>query len=439
MAQFRTAADILDLALTNAGEVTSGTSSYESQLLNYLNRVHYTLVAGGTIPLGNDTSITIDEVWPWAKARSPLILELQPKYTTGTVTFTQGSEAGTFSAGPAASLKGWHIRIVGKDEYYKISQHTAAATAFEIDGGYADESGSGLSFEAYKLDYDLIPEFIVVDSTNDKIQVQKVAGSTLTGTLTHGTYTPAQLATQVATAATTALSGPTVTGAYSSITRLFTLTSDLAGATIFRVVGNGDQAQFSVHKTLGYDDVTSSSAAAQVSTYPLGGLCRLIEPFKRHKGINHEGSIYGIDAEAFQRSWPFALIEEGQPDRFSVIRELPDGTFTVRFNRYPTEKTRFEVEYVPVPRDLKDDAASVPLIPRKHVDVLEDAATFYLMINKNDDRAQVYAGLVQGKLKAMVAQNRGSQVRTGDGFGQITPRRDLLRQGKRRLIYGDRN
>lgn len=439
MAQFRTTADILDLALTNGGEVTSGTSSYESQLLNYLNRVHYTLVAGGSIPVGNDTSVTIDEVWPWAKARSPLVLELQPKYTTGTVTFTQGSESASFSAGPASSLQGWYIRIVGKDEYYRIAQHTAAATAFELDGAYTDDSGSGLSFEAYKLDYDLIPDYLVVDSTNDKIQVQKVAGSTLTGTLTHGTYTPSALATHVAAVATTALSGPTITGSYSAITRLFTLTSDLAGATIFRVVGNGDQAQNSIHKTMGYDDVLASSAAAQTSTYVLGGICRIVEPFKRHKGSNYSGSIFGIDAESFQRDYPFALIEEGQPDKFAVVRELPDGTLTVRFNRYPTEKTRFEIEYVPVPRDLKDDAASIPLVPRKHIDVLEDAATFYLMLNKNDDRAQIYASLMQGKIKAMVAQHRGSLLRSGEEFGRIVPRRDLLRPGKRRLIYGDRN
>jgi len=60
VAQFRTTADVLDLALANAGEVTNGNSPYETDLLNKLNRVHFTLVAGGTIALGKDSSVQID-------------------------------------------------------------------------------------------------------------------------------------------------------------------------------------------------------------------------------------------------------------------------------------------------------------------------------------------------------------------------------------------
>lgn len=106
MAQFRTTADLLDLALVNAGEVTNGNSSYESQLLGYLNRVHYALIAGGSIPLLNSVEVKIDEVWPWSKSKNPLIIELQPKQNTGTVSLTQGSEAVTFSAAPSISLAG---------------------------------------------------------------------------------------------------------------------------------------------------------------------------------------------------------------------------------------------------------------------------------------------------------------------------------------------
>lgn len=425
----------MDLALTNGGEVTNGNSAYETQLLNYLNRVHFTIVAGGTIPIGKNTTVEIDEVWPWAKAKSPLLIELQPKYTTGTVSLTQGSEAGTFSSGPAASLRGYHIRIPGRDEWYKIASHTAAATAFELDGAYADATGASLNFEAIKIDYELIPDYIVVNLGNDQFQFQKASGVTLTATLTHGTYTPAQLISHVATQATTAAAGPTITGSYSTTTRKFTLTSDLAGATSFYIVGGGSQAGFSIHKNLGYDDETSSaSATSHTSTYVLGGICRLVEPFRIHKGS--KGGIFSVDGETFIRDYPFGSITEGYPDRFTVIEERADGTLTVRFNRYPTEKTRVEIEHIPIPRDLKDNTGSVPLVPRKHVDVLEDAATFYLMLNKSDDRASVYAQLLQGKLKAMIAQHRGSLQRAGENFGQIIPRADQVPSARRRLKYG---
>lgn len=434
MAQFRTTADIVDLALLNGGEVTNGNSPYESQVLGYLNRVHMAIVAGGTIPIGKDTTVEIDEVWPWARSRLPLILELQPKFDSGTLTLTQGSEAGTFSSAPSVSLAGWYFRVDGSDDWFRIASHTAAASAFELDAAYTDASSSGLSFEAVKLDYDLLPSYIVIDDTNNNIQVQKLAGTTLTGTLTKGSYTPAALATHVAAIMTTAMAGPTVTGSYSATSRLFSFVSDLAGATIFRIVGDGSQSALSVHKVLGFDDETTTSAATQTSVYALGGIARLIEPFKINK--DSAGSIFSTDAEKFQRKYPLRAIGEGQPDRFCVVRESSDGVFTVRFNAFPEEKTRVEIDYIPVPRDLKDSSSSVPLLPRKHVDVLEDAATFYLMLCKSDDRMQIYSNLLQGKLKAMISQHRGSLLRAGENFGQLIPRKDNLSL-RRRSIFGD--
>jgi uncharacterized membrane protein len=91
------------------------------------------------------------------------------------------------------------------------------------------------------------------------------------------------------------------------------------------------------------------------------------------------------------------------------------------------------VEYVPIPRDLKDDAASIPLVPRKNIDLLINAATFRTLLAKNDDRAMVYANLVQGEIKAMVAQNRGALLRSGTNFGQLIPRLDQVRSTKRRF------
>lgn len=436
MAQFRTTADILDLALTNAGEVTNGNSSYESQLLNYFNNLHFALIAGGTIPLMKDKSITVDEVWPWSKAKNPLILELQPKITTGTVSLTQGSEAVTFSSAPVSSVAGWHFRIVGRDEWFKIASHTAASTSAELDAAYPDETGSALSYELIKLDYKLIPDYIVINADNNKLQFQEVAGTTLTATLTSGSYTPSALATEVATQLNTTGGAPAYTCTYSAITRKFTIASDRASSSVFVLVGTGDQSLFSAHKTLGFDDENITNAASVVSTYALGGICRLVEPFKINKGSSLEGSVYGIDAESFQRNYPYPLICEGYPEKFCVVREDEDGTYTVRFNRYPTEKTRIEIDYVPVPRDLKDSASSIPLIPRKHIDILENAATFYLLLNKNDDRAQIYAALVQSKLEAMLAQHRGSLLRTGKNFGQIIPRADLIGGPRKQLIYG---
>lgn len=438
MGQFRTTADILDLALQKAGEVTNGNSPYETQVLNYLNRVHLTLVSGGSIPVGKDQTVEIDEVWPWSKARRPIILELQPKFDTGTITLTQGSEGVTFSSAPTVSVAGWYIKVSGKDEVLRIASHTASSTSAELDGIYPDDSGSGLTFVCVKLDYELVPDYLVIDSTCNKIDFLKVsAGSVLTATLTAGTYTPAQLATHIGTQMTTIAAGPTITCAYNSVTKKFTITSDGTGATtLLPLFATGTNQLQSAHKLLGFDDEDLAAALTQTSVYILGGIARLIEPMKRNKGHYREGSVFGCDSEAFQRDYPLVTIVEGYPDRFAVVQEREDGSIVVRFNRYPKDKTRIEVEHVPVPRDLKDSAGSIPLVPRKHIDVLEDAAVFYLMLDKNDDRAQIYANLMQGKLKAMLAQHRGSLVRSGENFGQLIPRIEQLSR-RRRLFHDD--
>ena len=433
MAQFRTTADIMDLALNNAGEVTNGNSPYETDLLNKLNRVHFTLLAGGTIALGKDTTVEIDEVWPWAKARRPMILELQPKIVTGAVTVTLGSEAGSFSVGPAVSVAGWYLKVGGNEGVYRIASHTAAATAFELDGAWPLTTVTGGTFTLFKLDYDLVPSYLVIDSTNNKLDFKTTSGgSVLTATLTAGSYTPSDLIAHVAAQMTTAAAGPAITGSYSTVTKLFTVTSDGAGTTtVLPMFATGTNQKQSAHVILGFDDTDLTAGLTHTSTYILGGIARLVEPIRAQRGSQTE--IFGIDSESFMRNCGPLYVDEGTPDKFTVIKELEDGSLTVRFNAYPSDKMRIEIDHVPVPRDLKDNAGSVPRVPRKHVDVLEDAATFYIMLLKNDDRASTYAQLVQGKLMAMVNQHRGSLLRSGDAFGRTVPRLDLIRKHRRLL------
>ncbi len=439
MAQFRTSADLVDSILTRCGETTNGNSPYDTNgdVIGFLNRVHFSLLAGGTIAIGKDSTVEIDETWPWAKAKRPMVLELQPKYDSATVTLTLGSEAGTLSAAPSYSLAGWYISISGYEGIYRIASNTAAATSFELDAAWPGASTTVASCTIFKLDYDLTPDYLVIDSTNNKFDFKKVnAGSIITATLTAGSYTPAQLITHVATQVTTAASGPTITGSYSATSKLFTLTSDGAGTTVFQpFFATGTNQLTSVHGLLGFDDTDLTGALTYSSTYILGGIARLIEPMKRLKGWGQQ--IFGIDSESFARDYTFLDIDEGDPTHFTVIRENPDGSLRVRFNRYPTDKTRVEIEHVPVPRDLKDSTGSIPLVPRKFIDVLEDAGTFYIMLLKNDDRSSVYAQLAQGKLIAMISQHRGSLLRGAKNFGEIIPRRDQLGIRRRRLFPFD--
>jgi hypothetical protein len=327
--------------------------------------------------------------------------------------------------------------VDGHEGIYRIGEHTASSTSFELDGYWPNASVSGGSFSVFKLDYELLSDHIVIDSTNNKINFKKTSGgSELTATLSSGVYTPAQLATQVGTQMTTTASGPTITCTYSAITKVFTIVSDGAGSTtILPLFATGTNQKQSAHKTLGFDDYDSTAALTHVGVYVRDGIARLIEPFRIQRG--ERMNITGLDKESFERAFPPNEIMEGLPTKFAVIKESDAGELTVRFNRYPEEKTRIEIDYISVPRDLKDNAGSIPRVPRKHVDVLEDAASFYLMLIKHDDRADSYGQLVKGKLMAMVNQHRGQLLRSGENFGQIIPRRDNLEIRRRRLFPDD--
>jgi len=443
LAQFRNTADIMDLVLRNAGELTDGTSSYEAQTLDALNQVHQTIINGG-----NEFDTDIDEVWNWAKARHPIILELLPALETGTVSLTQGSELGTFSSAPTDSQAGHFLKITNRATYYRIASHVAGATAFDLDATYADDTGATLSFQSIKLDYDLVAPYIIIDDENDKIDFEETVATELTATLTKGSYLPADLATEVDTQLTAAgASAFTVT--FSADTRKFTLTSDLAGGgSTFKLLGaTGTNAGRSALIPLGYDHEDRATAATHVSVYVLSSIVRFIEPltvFRANTSTRTQlggsgdlgGNIFSVDEITFQKDYPLVSLVEGVPLRFTIVREKPDGTITIRFSSYPREKTRVEVPHIEVPRDLKDNVASVPLIPRKFVQILEYGATFYILLQKNDTKAQSYASLAKEKLAAMMKQNQKELMRSGKNFGTVIPRRDNVFRVRGRLIFG---
>lgn len=438
MAQFRSTADILDRVLTRCGELTDGTSAYEADALGYLNKVHHTIIAGG-----NEFNTEIDEVWTWAKARRPLILELQPALETGSVSLTQGLESGAFSAAPAYSVEGWYLKVTNEDDYFKIISHTAGQTAFELDAAFTGTTGSALTFKCFKLEYDLIASYLIVDNFNDKLDFIESGTTELTATLTHGSYTPAQLATHVAAQLNVAGGTPAYTCTYDSVSRKFTLGSDRASSAVFKLQGgSGTNAQRSALELLGFDAEDLSDAASHTSVYALSSLVRFISPFKIYKrnssGFSPEftGNVFGVDELSFQRDFPLIDLLQGMPTKFCKVAERADGTVTVKFNRYPQNKTRVELEYIPVPRDLKDNANSIPLVPRKYIDVLEYGACYFIALDKSDDMKKDYAQLAQQKLQAMMKQNRKELQRTSRYFGQTIARLDMTAK-VRKLIYGE--
>lgn len=433
MAQFRTTADYVDAVLNRAGETTSGTSPYESDALTYLNKIHYGLLAGGLI-----FDVNVDEAWTWARAKYPYVIELKAPITTGTITLTNGTDAGTFSSAPAVSLTGWHIRASGEKTVYRIAAHTASSTAFEIDSFYVGTTGASKNYEAFKLDYEIVPTHVYIESgINDKLDFIRTGSTEATATLTAGAYTPSALGTHVAAQITTAAGGSSTYGCtYDSVTGKFTLTSTLTGGDIFKFLGaTGTNVARSAWGTLGFDYSDNTSAASQVATYVLGGVTRLVGPMRAFRAGLHSRDIEGVEIRTLQEDCPLSEVAQRIPRKFAVLREGQDGRLVVRFDGYPSEAMKVEVDVIEVPLDLKDLAASVPKVPRKYSDILEYGAACFILTDKEDDKAATYMQFAKAQLLLMQAAHRAQLKRTDPNFGGITPRSDLA-SVKRRLRYG---
>ena len=152
MAEPTSVKNIIDTVLRRSGELTDGTSDYNEDALEYVNKVYRDVLSGS-----NEYDVDINEDWGWAKSQYPKVITLEPKYNTGSVSLTQGSTAGTFSSPPSDSKANWWLKLDSRPEYFRLSSHTAAAAGFVLDGEYTGETGASLGYKVVKIDYVLDP------------------------------------------------------------------------------------------------------------------------------------------------------------------------------------------------------------------------------------------------------------------------------------------
>lgn len=449
MSNFRTTADLLDGVLRRCGEMTSdlGTSPLQAAALLYLNQIHNTVITGG-----NELEIDVDESWIWAKARRPVVLNLNPPVTAGSVSLTQGSTAGTFSTAPQvnasnASVEGWYLKPDNGPEIYRIIQHTSGLTAFTLDANFPQASYAG-SFHCFQLEYDLIPSKVIVDNFNDKLDFISKGTTSQTAALTHGSYDPATYATTVAAALTSAdTNGNTYTGSYDSVLRTFSMSSNLGGTAtaIFTIVGNGTNYARSGWQDLGFDFLTTAGSASYTGAYPFGATAKLFQAARLYYGFQYglgqeTGQVCLMDPVAFDRDYPLIDLRQGTPDYFKVTGDKAlDGKISVQFNKYPAQNMRVEFEHVMWPKDLQNNAQSIPRIPRKFIRMLEFGASYYLLLDKGyAEKAATYLALSQQMLKGMMKFNRSELQKVSKNFGAVIARPDMMpeKQYRRLNIYG---
>lgn len=90
--------------------------------------------------------------WPFNRASTPLVIQTETDYTTGTVATTLGSTTITFSSAPLTSKTNQYIQTSSSLDWYRITAHTAATTTATIEIG-ALATAAAATFTVRKVFY----------------------------------------------------------------------------------------------------------------------------------------------------------------------------------------------------------------------------------------------------------------------------------------------
>lgn len=424
MANYRSASDLKKAILQFSGELTDGTSSYDTIALNYLNSVYHGLLAGGDV-----FGVDVSEAWSWARSKYPIVLQLKAPYETGTITLTASSSAFTLSTAPSISLEGYMLEIEGYAERYWIRYQSS--TSGELDSLWLGDTGT-YNIKAIKLDYDLVSDLIIIDDYNRYLPFAE-GGSVVTATIDKGAYTPTELCAQLKTKMEAVSPNiRTYTWTFGSLTRKFTVA---VSAGVVSIEGlSGTDPENNILATLGWDCEAVTGAASLTAPNVLNAIMRLVAPIRLDSFYNTSeapqdaGKVYCLDLNAMDKNYPRSQMTSGTPDRFCILELRENGTMKIRFNKYVLEDTRCEVDYIALERDLKDNAYSVPKIPRAFREYPVYAATYKLLVDKSDNKAETFLNLAKAKLMALINHERSPIQLANKNFGKIIPRQSYREQ-----------
>lgn len=419
--------DIKKEILQLSGELTDGTSAYDSIAVNYLNEGYKKIMAGGNI-FGIDCS----DPFPWATTKNPIILTLYPEFKSGSINMTLGSYNGTFSNIPVdsngnqISVKGWYLKLTDFADFYFIRFHNAGTLNFQIDQKWTNQTTSG-NFTVFPLEYDLVDNTIIIDELNNKLDFKEQAG-TLVANLVQGVYSIADFCTMASSALSSAGTS-TYNVTFNYQTRKFTVAR--AGGSPFSILAaSGPNWEISGWPTLGFtmEDKTQN-VASYSSDSVLNGIQRLPQAFNTYQNAapvyvapEDSGKIYGCDLPSMNKKFPLTQLLPFFPTKFAETNRRDNGIVRVRFNTYPTENMRVEVPYIPIPEILADNTSSVPRIQEAYRKFLVYFAAYFIANDKSDDKRDSFGEQAKAELQAMINDYRSNTERTNNTFGKLIPR-----------------
>lgn len=370
--------------LFRCGELTDGTSPYDSKALDYMNQVYRSILSGG-----NEFNLDLGKPWVWAKARQPGTLVLQPQYETGTVTVTNGSTAISFSVAPPAAVVGQWIQIGGSDgDFFKIV--SIAGVNAVLDAAYTGSSASGASFIVYYLEYDLSPaiERLIGPMFVDQQQEFNAPEDGL-------------------------VYGVDIGNIYENYPLKFI---DILVPNNFAQIAKTQDGKIRVR----FNSQVGSQTKVNFDYIPV---------YSDLKVFSCTASGSTISATAHGLSNGQAVTFPTAPSGLSTntiyfVVNAATNSFSVSSSYGGTAIGGIV--------SSSGTVSMVPVIPQAFAQILDYAASYYIMTDKNDERATQYAQLASQKMQAMISANSREMGQTGGiRYGGLIARLDMF-SGPRR-------
>lgn len=146
---------------------------------------------------------------------------------------------------------------------------------------------------------------------------------------------------------------------------------------------------------------------------------RVLSPMRAHRKHAHGDNIDGVPYGTLWRNTPLPNTPAGVPSEYAQLTERD-----VRFNAFTgSTDTPLRVSYLYFfqPADLTDSPTEEPVVPFPYRRVLSDIVTYWLHLDKNDDRADAAILAAKALLRAMQREHRKRLVVAGR-LGHIYPR-----------------
>lgn len=141
-----------------------------------------------------------------------------------------------------------------------------------------------------------------------------------------------------------------------------------------------------------------------------------------------EYTIEQLALSEMDEKYPLALISRDMPTKFAPVDED-----TVRFNGYTNldegEIMRMDYDYLSLPSDQADDT-NTPSVPLQYRHILSDMTAFYLLVDKEETKAETFGFQAKTGIESMAKENRARWTQSGKP-GRIYKRQRELRRHRR--------